>query len=463
MKPLKKQQVLENVLVETAGAEGKCVARHNDFVIFISGVVPGDVVDIRISKLKKTFAEAQVIQWHRKSDDHIEPFCQYFGLCGGCKWQNMPYDIQLKYKQQQVEDNLQRIGHLEMPESAPILPSNETQYYRNKLEFTFTDYRWVEKQDDENVDRRGLGFHKAGRFDKIIDVEHCYLQAEPSNSIRNEVRRYAKEHALDFQNPRFHKGLLRNIIIRTTSTNELMVIMVFGRLEEENIQAFMKHLETTFPITSLYYCINEKVNDSLHDQEMILFSGKGFITEEMEGLKFMIGPKSFYQTNSLQAYELYKITRDFAQLSENDIVYDLYTGTGTIANFVAKTAKHVVGIEYVEDAIEDAKKNSEINEITNTSFFAGDMRKVLTNEFVAEHGKPDVIITDPPRSGMHEDVVNVILNAAPNKVVYVSCNPATQARDLELMSHAYSVEKVQPVDMFPHTHHVENVVLLKRK
>lgn len=457
--------MLENVEILDAGSEGKTIARVNDVVVFVTNAVPGDVVDIQVTRKKSTFMEGYPIKIHTKSEKRADAFCPYFGVCGGCKWQNVGYEHQLFYKHKQVKDNLERIGHLELPEMEQILGAPATTYYRNKLEFTFSDRKWlteVQKDNDGELDMRGVGFHIPGRFDKIIDIDHCYLQAEPSNSIRNLVKEFTLARGYDYQNLKFHKGLLRNLLIRTSSNGEVMVVVVFGRNDETERIELMEHIKSNFPqITSLMYVINEKVNDSLSDQEILLYSGRDHIFEEMEGLKFKIGPKSFYQTNSDQAYNLYKITRDFAGLTGNEVVYDLYTGTGTIANFVSRQAQKVVGVEYVPEAIEDAHVNSEINGISNTLFFAGDMKDVLNDEFIATHGRPDVIITDPPRMGMHPDVVATILRAAPKKVVYVSCNPATQARDLQLMDQQYKISRVRPVDMFPHTHHVENVVLLE--
>ncbi len=457
--------IIEQVEILDAGSEGKTIARVNELVLFVTNAVPGDVVDVQLTRKKSTFLEGYPVKIHKKSEKRAEPFCEYFGVCGGCKWQNVGYEHQLFYKQKQVKDNLERIGHLNLPEMEPILGAPETQYYRNKLEFTFSDRKWLTEQvadNDGTLDMRGVGFHIPGRFDKIIDIDHCYLQAEPSNSIRNAVKKYCLENGYDFQNLKFHKGLMRNLLIRTTSTGETMVVVVFGRDATEQRIALLEFIKSSFPqITALMYVINEKVNDSMADLTVIPYSGQDFITEEMEGLKFKIGPKSFYQTNSDQAYNLYKVTRDFAGLTGNEVVYDLYTGTGTIANFVARNAAKVVGVEYIPEAIADAHHNSELNGLKNTLFFAGDMKDVLTADFIAEHGKPDVIITDPPRMGMHPDVVNTILAASPKKVVYVSCNPATQARDLQLMAHQYKIARVRPVDMFPHTHHVENVVLLE--
>jgi len=458
----------EKVEITAIAAEGKALARVNDIVVFVPNVIPGDIVDIQIVKKKKSYQEGKAVTFHVYSSLREKPFCSHFGICGGCKWQILPYSEQLKFKQQQVEDNFVRLGKFEIPEVLPILGSAKTEYYRNKLEFTFSNKRWLTQEDidtqKEINDPNALGFHVPGRFDKIIDVEKCYLQADPSNDIRNFVKEYTVHKAYTFFDLREQHGLMRNIIIRTSTTEELMVIVIFFENKKEEINDVMEAVKNKFPeITSLQYIINEKKNDTITDQEVICYNGKDFIQEEMEGLKFKIGPKSFFQTNSVQAYELYKVARNYAGLTGNEIVYDLYTGTGTIANFVAKEAQKVVGIEYVPEAIEDAKLNSEQNNIDNTVFYAGDMKDILTASFIAENGQPDIIITDPPRAGMHKDVVDTILQCAPEKIVYVSCNPATQARDIQLMSEHYSVEKIQPVDMFPHTHHVENVVLMKKR
>lgn len=458
--------IFEEVEIIDAGAEGKAIARVDEAVVFVTGVVPGDICDLQVIKKRRRFFEAKPIKFHKYSKDRTESFCEHFGVCGGCKWQELPYDKQLFYKQKQVKDNFERLGKFEFPDLIPILGSEQTQYYRNKLEFTFTHQTWLtfEEMDAGKEKEQGLGFHVPGRFDGIVNVNHCYLQGGISNDVRNKIKAYALEKEYSFFDLRKQEGLLRNIVIRTSSTGENMVIVIFFEPNQEAIDDVMEYMKGEFPeITSLMYIINEKKNDSFSDQEVILFNGKDHILEEMEGIQFKIGPKSFYQTNSEQAYELYKITRDFADIKKTDVVYDLYTGTGTIANFVAKQAKEVIGIEYVPEAIEDAFVNSKHNKINNTKFYAGDMKDILTDSFVKEHGQPDVIITDPPRAGMHDDVVEVILNAAPQKIVYVSCNPATQARDLQALTKDYNVAKVQPVDMFPHTHHVENVVLLTKK
>lgn len=446
--------------------EGKGVAKQDNLVYFIERAVPGDVVDVELMRKKKSFVEGKVTSVVKPSEYRVDPFCEHFGVCGGCKWQHMSYDAQLKFKEQYVGNQLSRIGKVDVSGMEPILGSEGTKYYRNKLEFTFSNKRWLTDLDDvqpgDSMD--ALGFHVPGRFDKILAIDHCYLQQDPSNAVRNEVFEFAQANGISFYDLKFHEGALRNLIIRTSSTGEVMVIVVFAYPEEGQVELLMSFIQERFPdLTSLLYIINQKRNDTIFDQEIEVYAGRDFIYEEMEGLKFKVGPKSFYQTNSLQAYELYKITREFADLKGDELVYDLYTGAGTIANFVAKSAREVVGVEYVPTAIEDAKINSAINEIANTKFYAGDMKDVLTAEFVAEHGKPDVVITDPPRAGMHADVVNRILEMESDRVVYVSCNAATQARDLDMLQEKYTVERIKPVDMFPHTQHVENVVLLKLK
>lgn len=461
-----KHKVIEKVRIEGIAAEGKCIARIDDQVLFIEGVAPGDLVDVMVTRKKPNYMEGKPMTFHEYSKDRIEPYCEHFGTCGGCKWQHIPYELQLKYKNQQVIDSLQRIAKVELPEIKPILASASSKFYRNKLEYTFSNWKWFTKAEvdsGEELDRRGLGFHIPGRFDKILDVENCYHQPEPSNTIRLAVRKYCLENELTFYDLVKRTGIMRNLIIRNSVIDEWMVILQVAS-EDEKIFGLLEHLKVNFPqITSLQYVVNDKINETFHELEVKLYSGEAFIMEEMEGIKFKVGPKSFYQTNAPQAYELYKIARDFAGLTGKEVVYDLYTGTGTIANFIAKNAKEVVGLEYVEDAIEDAKVNSEINGITNTSFYAGDMKDLLNDDFMSQHAKPDVIITDPPRAGMHESVVKMLLKIEAEKIVYVSCNPATQARDLAWLDEKYRVERVQPVDMFPQTHHVENVVLLVRK
>ena len=460
--------ILEKITITDLAAEGKAIAKVNDIVVFVPFVVPGDVVDLQVTRKKSHFMEARSIFFHSYSEQRTEAVCEHFGICGGCKWQILPYTEQIRYKQKQVVDNLTRIGKIELPEILPIIGSAKTEFYRNKLEFTFSNKRWrtfEEMAEGKEFDTmNAVGFHIPGQFDKVLDIDKCWLQDDISNKIRNEIRRYALEKELTFFDLRNQEGFLRTMMIRTTSTGELMVIMVFFHEDIEEQNALLQNLADTFAeITSLLYIINSKANDTITDQEVLVFKGNECIFEEMEGLKFKIGPKSFYQTNSEQAYELYKVARNFAQLTGNELVYDLYTGTGTIANFVAHQAKQVIGIEYVPEAIEDALINSKLNRIDNTLFFAGDMKDILNASFIQKHGKPDVIITDPPRAGMHEDVINAILTAEPKRIVYVSCNPATQARDLNLLDSQYRVTAIQPVDMFPHTHHVENVVLLERK
>lgn len=468
MSKIKKNFVLENLEVVDISTEGKAIAKSDGLVVFIEGAVPGDVVDVMVHRKKNNFAEAKVQKFLKYSEDRVEPKCEYFGTCGGCKWQNLSYHTQLSFKQKYVFDAFTRIGKLDFPALLPILANEENYFYRNKLEFSFSNKKWLTLEQissaEEVENKNGLGFHIPGMFDKILDINNCYLQEEPSNSIRNAVKEYAFKNNLSFFDIKNRKGMLRTIMIRTTSTKEIMVVVSICDWLEKELFALLEFIKTSFPqITCLQYVHNDKGNDTFFGLDIKTYYGRDHILEEMEGLKFKISAKSFYQTNSPQAYNLYKITRDFAALQGNEIVYDLYTGTGTIANFVAKKAKKVVGIEYVEDAIKDAIENSKNNAITNTLFFAGDMKNVLNDEFIATHGKPDVIITDPPRAGMEEPVINVILKALPKKVVYVSCNPSTQARDLALMQNYYTIVKSQAVDMFPQTAHVENVVLLERK
>jgi 23S rRNA (uracil1939-C5)-methyltransferase len=469
MRKKTKREIFENVTVVDAAAKGKTIGKAPDGrVIFLTNTVPGDVVDVQTTKKRKAYFEGKAIKFHSFSDKRVDPVCQHFGVCGGCKWQDMGYEHQLFYKQKEVENNLKRIGHLDLPELAPILGSKEQYFYRNKMEFSFSDSRWLTldeiQSDDQIEDKNALGFHIPGMWDKILDIKKCHLQKDPSNAIRLETKKFAIKNGLTFFNPRNQYGMLRTLMIRTSSNGEIMVLVQFFENDKEKKELLLNHLSITFPeITSLLYVINPKQNDTIYDQEIICFAGRDHIFEEMEGLKFKINAKSFYQTNSEQAYELYKITRSFADLKGDELVYDLYTGTGTIAQFVSKKAKKVVGIESVPEAILDAKANAIRNDINNVDFFVGDMKKVFNEQFIAQNGVPDVIITDPPRDGMHKDVVKEILNIAPNKVVYVSCNSATQARDLEMMKDMYVITKVQPVDMFPQTHHVENVVLLEKK
>ena len=477
---------MENIEITAVAAEGKALARVDERVVFVPYVVPGDVVDLQVTRKKNSYMEATAVKFHKYSELRAEPFCRHFGVCGGCKWQCLKYEEQLRAKQQQVTDALQRIGKIALPEISPILGSRQTRAYRNKLEFGFSNKRWLTTEEvkaDKTYDvMDAVGFHITGAFDKILDIEECHLMDDVQNRIRNDIRQYALEHGLTFYDLRNNTGLLRSLMVRNSNTGELMLLVQFrieNEVERVDAMALMQHIADTFPeITSLLYVDNHKCNDTFGDQEIVVYKGTEYIFEEMnEGdgslplsdgdggglLRFKVGPKSFYQTNTEQAYELYKVARNFAQLTGNELVYDLYTGTGTIANFVARSARQVIGIEYVPEAIEDAKVNSRLNGITNTLFFAGDMKDILTQEFIAEHGRPDVIITDPPRAGMHQDVIDTILHAAPQRIVYVSCNPSTQARDLALLDADYHVAAVQPVDMFPHTQHVENVVLLEKR
>ena len=463
--------VLENITITDVAAEGKALTRVGEMVVFVPFAVPGDIVDLQIKKKKHSYCEAEVVRFIKYSNVRATPKCEHFGVCGGCKWQNLPYEEQLKAKQKQVYDQLRRIGKVELPEFQPIMGSVKTFEYRNKLEFGFCNKRWLTKDQVASGfkydNMNGIGFHITGAFDKILPIEKCWLMDDIHNQIRNAIRDYAFENNLNFFDLRGQKGLLRDIIIRNSNTGEWMVIVQFHydqEGDEQKAKALLQHVADRFPqITALMYVNNQKCNDTIGDQDVMVFKGNDHIFETMEGLKFKVGPKSFYQTNTDQAYLLYKVAREFAQLTGEEIVYDLYTGTGTIANFVAHKAKKVIGIEYVPEAIEDAKVNSQVNGIENTSFFAGDMKDILTDDFIAEHGRPDIIITDPPRAGMHPDVISVIMKARPKRIVYVSCNPSTQARDLQLLDAEYKVVKVQPVDMFPHTPHVENVVLLELK
>lgn len=460
--------LIEGLEITTLAAEGNAMGRWNDMVVFVPMTVPGDVVDVQIRSKRRRYMEGYVVRYVKRSPQRAEPFCENFGTCGGCRWQCLPYEEQLRFKTAQVHDQLTRIGKIELPEIRPCLGSVHTQFYRNKLEFTFADRRWFTNEEvASGVDLTptpALGFHIPNMFDKVMDIEKCWLQPEPSNAIRLETKRFCLENDYPFYNPRSHEGLMRTMVVRTASTGEVMVVVVFNREDKPRIEALLDHLAASFPqITSLFYIVNTKFNDSTNDLTPVCYRGKDHIIEQMEGLQFKVGPKSFYQTNSAQAYELYKVARTFADLKPEDTLYDLYTGTGTIANFCASRCRRVVGIEYVPEAIEDARINSALNHIENTIFYAGDMKKVLDDDFVEANGHPDVIILDPPRAGVDEPVIDVILRAAPDRIVYVSCNPATQARDLALMNAAYRVEAVQPVDMFPHTHHVENVVKLVRR
>jgi len=456
--------LLENVTIEAVAAEGKALAHVDGIVVFVDFAVPGDVVDIQVYKKKKNYMEGFIKRIVKPSENRLEPFCSHFGVCGGCRWQPLPYEMQLQAKRQQVEDQLVRIGHLEVPEIRPTLPSEKTQFYRNKLEFSASNKRWLLKSEPQDLVEPGLGFHVGKFFDKVLDIEKCHLQAEPSNAIRLFIKKFCLDNGLEFYNIRENHGFFRNMFIRTTEDGQVMLIICLAQPDEAPRKALLDALVKEFPqITSLFYVVNEKLNDSIGDQSPVLYYGKDAIYESMEGLSFKIGPKSFYQTNSRQAYRLYSVARDFADLQGNEVVYDLYTGTGTIAQFVSKKAAKVLGIEYVPEAIEDAKDNAKRNNITNCEFFAGDMKDVLNEGFIAKHGRPDVIILDPPRAGIHPDVAQVILKAAPERMVYVSCNPASQARDLAILCKDYKITAVQPVDMFPHTMHVENVVALKRK
>ncbi|MBR1509915.1 MAG: 23S rRNA (uracil(1939)-C(5))-methyltransferase RlmD [Bacteroidales bacterium] len=456
--------LLENVTIESVAAEGKAIARVDGMVVFVDFAVPGDIVDIQVYKKKKNYMEGFIKRMVQPSADRLEPFCEHFGICGGCRWQPLPYSMQLEAKRRQVEDQLVRIGHLDVPEIRPTLPSEKTKYYRNKLEFSASNKRWLLKTEDPELIEPGLGFHVGKFFDKVLDIKQCHLQKEPSNAIRLFIKNFCLENGLEFYNIRENRGFFRNMFIRTTEDGQVMLILCFAKPDEAPRTALLDAVSARFPeITSLYYVINEKLNDSISDQSPILYKGADAIYETMEGLRFKIGPKSFYQTNSPQAYRLYSVAREFAALQGTEVVYDLYTGTGTIAQFVSAKASKVIGIEYVPEAIEDAKVNAAGNGISNCEFFAGDMKDVLNEDFINEHGKPDVIILDPPRAGIHPDVAQVILKAAPERMVYVSCNPASQARDLSILCSMYEITAVQPVDMFPHTMHVENVVALKRK
>lgn len=465
MRKKKEPVILQNIEIESIAAEGNALAHVEGKVLFVPWCIPGDIVDVRVTKKKSAYMEGVVQRIVTPSPLRLEPFCEHYTVCGGCKWQPLPYDLQLKYKQQQVEDQLKRIGKLVLPPIEPILGSEKTVEYRNKLEFTFSNKRWILSGEDaeglSDVEKLGLGFHISGFFDKVLDIKKCHLQTSPSNEIRLWIKQYAIDNGLSFFDLREQTGLLRNLVIRTASTGEVMVIVVFA-CESEHITELMEELKNAFPqINSLYYIVNTKRNDSISDQTPILFSGSDAIYEQMEDLKFKIGPKSFYQTNSLQAYRLYSVVREFADLKGNEIVYDLYTGTGTIGLFLSNNAAKVVGIEYVPEAIEDAKVNASNNGRANAFFFAGDMKDMLTGDFINENGKPDVVILDPPRAGIHPSVAEVLLQAEAPRIVYVSCNPATQARDLALLQEKYEITRVRPVDMFPHTHHVENVVALK--
>lgn len=462
----KELPVLEDLTISDVAAEGNAIARADELVVFIPFGAPGDVADVKIDKKKKSYAEGHIVKLKKPSEIRVEPRCEHFTICGGCRWQHLPYEFQIKCKQQQVYDALTRIARVPFPEITPIIGSKQIWEYRNKMEYTFSNKCWLTYEQLnsglEFPDRDAAGFHIPGAFDKVLDIKKCHLQDDLSNRLRLFIKNFGKENGYSFYDIRACQGFLRTLMIRIATTGEIMAVMVFGENDSEKIKTLLDAVRSEFPqITSLLYVINTKVNDTIADQEILLHSGKMYIEEEMDGLRFRIGPKSFYQTNSRQALVLYTVARNFADLKGDELVYDLYTGTGTIANFVARHCRHVIGIEYVEDAIKDAHINSSINGIDNTEFYAGDMKDVLTDEFISKHGRPDVMIVDPPRAGMHNDVVNVILNAEPEKIVYVSCNPATQARDLALLHVKYDITAVQPVDMFPHTQHVENVVALK--
>lgn len=461
----KKAQIVENLLITDIAAEGVAIGRHDNYVIFVAGVIPGDVVNVMLTRKRKNYSESKLLEIVEPSPDRVEPFCRYFGKCGGCKWQMLPYEKQLYYKQKQVSDQLARIGRVADVPINNILGADNTIQYRNKLEYTFCDRRWFDSSDanvdKESRDAEGLGFHVQGMFDRVIDIDKCWLQREPSNEVRNELRNFTRRDGYDYYNCRSHEGMMRNLMVRTSMVGETMVVVVFAKHEMHLIEDVMNHIDEKFPdLTSLQYVVNEKFNDTIYDLEVVCWKGRDFIYEELDGLKFKINAKSFFQTNTEQTLKLYRKAVEYAEVGSDDVVYDLYTGTGTIANFVARHCRKVVGIESVPEAIVDARINSETNGITNTSFFVGDMKDVLTEKFIAENGRPDIVILDPPRAGVHENVINVIKKVAPRKIVYVSCNPATQARDISLLSDMYKVTAIQPVDMFPHTHHVENIVKL---
>lgn len=461
----KKLPFIENLEITGFAAEGKSIARYNNLVVFVSGLVPGDVADVQIVRKRKKYMEGRAVKIIKKSNDRVIPFCSHFGMCGGCKWQLLSYEKQLLYKQQQVSDQLQRIAKVPLPEIQPIIGSEHQQYYRNKLDYTFSATRWLNdeeiRSENENIDRRALGFHLPGKFNRVVNIDTCYLQPNESNLIRNRVREFTLKENYDYYHHESYTGLMRNLIIRNTNLGEWMVIVVFQHDDTEKIQSLMNMLASEFPfITSLLYMVNPKMNDTTHDLDYHVFSGRDHILEYLDGLTFKIGPKSFFQTNTPQALALYRLALKLAELKGDELVYDLYTGTGTIANFIAPHCQHVIGIENVAEAIDDARVNSELNKIHNTTFFAGDIKDIMNEEFLTEHGHPEVIITDPPRTGMHSTVVETIIKAAPKKIVYISCNPATQARDIQLLGERYQVTVVQPLDMFPHTHHVENVVRL---
>lgn len=459
--------IIKDIEIIDLAAEGKSIGKVENKIVFVTGLIPGDIADVQITNMRKQFMEGYPVRISKESDLRIKPFCSHFGVCGGCKWQHLPYDKQLEFKQKQVSDNLLRIGKSELPVISPIMGSADQMHYRNKLDFTFAEGRWLTDEEikgNTDIDeRRALGFHIPGKFDRVLDIKTCYLQDDLQNQIRSSIRDYTIKHNYSYYHLRAHFGLMRNMVVRNTMNGEWMVIIAFAEENKPAITALMEHVKTSFPqITSLFYVVNTKKNDTIHDQDLVLYCGTPFLTEEMDGLKFKIGPKSFFQTNTRQALELYRIALKYAEISSTDVVYDLYTGTGTIAAFVARFCKKVLGIEYVAEAIDDARINATMNQIENIEFIAGDMKDILNDSLIDRFGRPDVIITDPPRAGMHPEVVNTIIQANPSRIVYVSCNPATQARDIQLLSSHYKVTAVQPVDMFPHTHHVENVVALIR-
>ncbi|PCJ85378.1 MAG: 23S rRNA (uracil(1939)-C(5))-methyltransferase RlmD [Flavobacteriales bacterium] len=463
----KQLPILENLEIIGVTAEGKSVAKPNGQVVFVKHAVPGDVADIQITRKKRSYLEGRPVKYHLFSDDRVEPFCEHFGICGGCKWQHLNYEKQLHYKQEQVTEQFERIAKIELPEIRQIIPADKTKFYRNKLEFTFSNKKWLTEEEikqDKIFERNALGFHVPGRFDSVLGINKCWLQPEPSNKIRLEVKKYALENHLSFYDIRKHEGFLRNLIVRTASTDDVMVVLCFGKEMKQEREKLLIHLAEKFPeITSLMYVINPKKNDTIYDLDVRLFEGNDHIIEIIEDLKFKIGPKSFFQTNTTQAIKLYQTVKEFAMLKGDETVYDLYSGIGTITNFIAKNAKKVIGIESVPEAVENAKENASINNIKNTYFFAGDIKDTLTDNFVKKHGKPGIVITDPPRAGMHKNAVKQLLNILAEKIIYVSCNPATQARDVSMLCEKYTVKKTQPVDMFPHTHHIENVLLLEKK
>ncbi len=464
----KKLPIIKDLLITSIAAEGQSIGKVDNYVIFVRGAVPGDIVDVQLTRKRKSYAESRIIEFKKYSESRVDAFCSHFNRCGGCKWQMLPYKKQLDYKYQQVIDQFERIGGFEFPKPTPIIKAENDKFYRNKLEFTFANRKWIEKNepryDKSGRELEGLGFHVEGMFDRIIDIEECYLQKEPSNNIRNKIREFTKVDGYDYYNNRIFKGFMRNLIIKNTSLGEVMVIVVFAENNPEKINALMEFINVEFPeLKSLQYVVNTKKNDSISDRDVICYSGDDFITEKIHNLLFKIGAKTFFQTNIEQAIKLYEKTLEFANPQKNEIAYDLYTGTGTIANFVADNYKKVVGIDNIPESIEHAKLNSQLNSINNTSFFAGDMKDILTKEFIEKNGTPDTVIMDPPRAGIHQNVIDILRNIYPEKIVYISCNPATQARDISLLSDIYSIEKVQPIDMFPHTHHVENLVLLEKK